>query len=182
MKLTQKLYAFSFALITCALMLAAGCSTAPKTATETAELELASRATLARVETKLPAPKTQYVGFAVFPDISEGAVGIGGAYGKGTVIEGGKIVGYTDMKQASLGWQLGGKTFKEVIVFRDADSLARFKSGKFEFDAKANVIASDSAAGVAAQTVGTSVYLIDKEGLMFSASVSGQKFTFVAKN
>ena len=160
-----------------------GCSTAPSTVEDMRILESQAQATMARVEPTLPHSSMEYAGYVVFPDVGEGAAGVGGAYGKGVVFEKGIVVGYTDMTAGSLGWQLGGQTFKEVIVFSDPTAFRRFKEGNFEFDAAAHAVASDKAAGVAAETLtsGATVYTIDKDGLMFSAKVGGQKFDFVPK-
>ena len=54
--------------------------------------------------------KTAY-GYAVFPTIGKGGIGIGGAYGKGCVYAQGKRVGDTSMKQLSIGFQLGGQGY-----------------------------------------------------------------------
>jgi lipid-binding SYLF domain-containing protein len=159
-----------------------GCSTAPNTVEGMNHLENRAQATLNRLSPSLPQPLDQYAGYAVFPDISRGAAGVGGAYGKGILYEHGTIIGYIDMTAGSLGWQLGGETFKEIIVFNDPNALHRLKDGNFEFNAHADVVASDSGAGVVARTLeGVTVYTLDKDGLMFSAAVGGQKFDFIPK-
>ena len=166
----------------CAMVLAVGCSTAPSTPEDMSRLDSQSRTALSTVESRISPGVNDAVGYAVFPDVSEGAAGIGGAYGKGVVYERGTIVGYADMTYGSLGWQLGGKTFKEIIVFHDPNAFRQFKEGKFEFDAEASAMASDASAEVKARTLkGVRVYTIDKDGLMFAAAVGGQKFTFVPK-
>src|SRR5215468_7348835 len=76
-------------------------------------------------------------GYAVFPSIGKAGVGVGGAYGKGKVYEGGKVIGETSMTQASIGLQLGGQAFSQIIFFEDARALKEFTSGNFEFGAGA---------------------------------------------
>ena len=48
-------------------------------------------------------------GYAVFPSIGKGGIGIGGAHGKGEVFVGGKKVGKTKMSRITFGLQLGGQ-------------------------------------------------------------------------
>ena len=62
-------------------------------------------------------------GYAIFPSIGKGAIGIGGAYGRGVVYQEGTAVGWTDVSQGSLGVQLGGQTYSELIVFKDKGAM-----------------------------------------------------------
>jgi lipid-binding SYLF domain-containing protein len=142
-------------------------------------------------------------GYAVFPNVGSGAVGIGGAYGKGRVYAGGKWVGYTDMKQVSVGIQLGGKSYSQIVFFEDKRAFDEFTSGKFEFGADASVTAvtagANANAGTGGVTKGTSegprdantqgkynsgyaVFVVQKGGLMAGASVAGQKFSFETRD
>jgi len=142
-------------------------------------------------------------GYAVFPSIGKGGIGIGGAYGKGGVYVGGKRVGLTSMSQVSYGLQLGGQAYSQIIFFRDASAFNDFSSGNFEFDAQASAVALT--AGASAQTStggsgsasagtdarlntvteesydsrsGMAVFTIAKGGLMYEATLSGQKFKY----
>ena len=74
-------------------------------------------------------------GYTVFPTIGKAAVGIGGAHGKGTVYVGGKHVGDTSMTQVTIGLQLGGQAYREIIFFEDKAAFDAFTSGNFEFGA-----------------------------------------------
>ena len=84
--------------------------------------------------------------YAVFPTIGAGGFVVGGAYGKGRVYVGGKLVGDTSMTQVSVGFQLGGKAYSQIVFFEDKRALAEFESGTFEFDASASAIAVTAAA------------------------------------
>ncbi len=122
-------------------------------------------------------------GFAVFPSVAKGAAGIGGAYGKGKVYAKGILVGTTSLMQFTLGLQLGGQTYSEIIFFEDQASLDLFKYGNFEFGAQASAVAVS--AGVSADTDysrGVAVFTLAKGGLMFEASLGGQKFSFEPVN
>lgn len=139
-------------------------------------------------------------GYAVFPTVAAGAIGIGGAYGKGRVYVHDQLVGTATLSQVSLGFALGGKTYSQIIFFEDARALQQFESGKFEFAADASVIAvtSDAHAQVATNgtntgmsagqhnattqgtyQVGMATFVVAKGGLMASASLAGQRFEYV---
>jgi hypothetical protein len=96
-------------------------------------------------------------GYAVFPTIGKGGIGIGGAYGKGRVYAGGKYVGDTSMTQLSIGFQLGGQGFSQIIFFEDKRAFDEFTSGYFEFSADATAVAITAAASGSASTTGSSV-------------------------
>jgi len=139
-------------------------------------------------------------GYALFPSIGKGGAGIGGAHGKGRVFANGKMTGTTSMTQLTVGFQLGGQVFSQVIFFEDKRAYDEFTSGNFEFGAQATAVAltagaSASAGGGAGASAGVSggqnnaittgayrkgmaVYTIAKGGLMYEATLGGQKFKF----
>jgi lipid-binding SYLF domain-containing protein len=141
-------------------------------------------------------------GYAVFPSIGKGGLGIGGAYGKGHVYEKGKLIGDTSVTQLSIGFQAGGQAYSQIVFFEDKRALDEFTSGNFEFGAGASAVAVTAGASANAGTTGASagasggkkdattsgseyykgmaVFTIAKGGLMFEASISGQKFSFKA--
>jgi lipid-binding SYLF domain-containing protein len=138
-------------------------------------------------------------GYAVFPNIGKGGIGIGGAYGKGRVYQGGAWVGECSLKQATIGFQLGGQAYRQIIFFEDAKSFDQFTSGNFEFGAEASAVAVTAGASAKANTAGSSAganvgttdvtnvgryhkgmatFTIAKGGLMYEASLGGQKFSY----
>jgi lipid-binding SYLF domain-containing protein len=140
-------------------------------------------------------------GFAVFPSIGKAGLGIGGAHGEGRVYKQGKYVGDTKMTQLSVGLQAGGQAFSEIIFFEDQRSFDEFTSGNFELGANASAVvitaaASGSASGSGATASastgkkdaktageyhkGNAIFVITKGGLMYEATVSGQKFSYKA--
>lgn len=142
-------------------------------------------------------------GYAIFPSIGKAGMGVGGAYGKGCVYTGGKQVGSSSMTQLSVGLQLGGEAYAEIIFFEDKRAFDEFTSGNFEFSANASATAITASAGATASTAGTSAgasggkkdattvgssynkgmatFTIAKGGLMYDASLAGQKFKYTAK-
>ncbi len=137
--------------------------------------------------------------YAVFPDVGEAGFVVGGALGKGRVYVHGRLIGDTTMGQVSVGFQAGGKAYSEMIFFADKEALEKFKSGTFEFTAEASAVAITAAAGASAGTSGASagasagkkdatndgvytngmaVFTIAKGGLMYAATIAGQKFSY----
>jgi lipid-binding SYLF domain-containing protein len=138
-------------------------------------------------------------GYAVFPTIGKAGLGIGGAHGEGRVYAQGKYVGDTKMTQLSIGWQAGAEGYSEMIFFQDKRSFDEFTSGNFEFGANVSAVVITAAASGTATTTGstatasggkkdaatagkyekgTAIFIISKGGLMYEASVSGQKFSY----
>jgi lipid-binding SYLF domain-containing protein len=119
-------------------------------------------------------------GWAVFPSVTKGAIGIGGAGGKGVLFEnGGKAVGKTSLTQVTVGLALGGQSFSEIIFFENDLALTKFKGGDFALAAQVSAVAAASGAAAAAKyTQGVAVFTAGESGLMFEASVGGQGFGF----
>jgi lipid-binding SYLF domain-containing protein len=118
-------------------------------------------------------------GYVVFPNVGKGGLVIGGAHGKGLVYEKGKVIGQATMTQASIGAQIGGQTFAEIICFETPAALSDFKSGKLEMSAEASgVVAAEGASKTAKYKEGVVVFTRPKKGLMGQASIGGQKFKF----
>ena len=116
-------------------------------------------------------------GYVIFPEVGEAAVGIGGASGKGVVYQGGQPIGNVTMDQASIGVQLGGQTYAELIIFQDEQRLSRLMNNSIEFGADATAtLVKAGAAGSTNFSHGVQVYILPKGGLMAGVSVIGQKF------
>jgi lipid-binding SYLF domain-containing protein len=141
-------------------------------------------------------------GYAVFPTIGKAGIAIGGAYGKGRVYAQGKYVGDTSMTQLSIGFQLGAQGYSQIVFFEDKRAFDEFTSGDFEFGAQASAVAITAGASASASTAGASagasggkrdattvgdyhkgmaVFTVAKGGLMYEASVAGQKFSYTPK-
>jgi lipid-binding SYLF domain-containing protein len=141
-------------------------------------------------------------GYAVFPTIGKGGVGIGGAHGSGHVYEKGKYVGDTSMTQVTVGFQLGGQAYSQIVFFQDQRAFKEFTSGNFAFGAEASAVAITAGADAKANTSGASAgasatkndaktagsyikgmatFTVAKGGLMYEASIGGQKFNYKAR-
>jgi lipid-binding SYLF domain-containing protein len=118
-------------------------------------------------------------GYAVFPSIIKGGFVVGGAGGDGVLFVGGQAVGRASVGQASVGFQLGGEAFQEIIFFENASTLSDFKKGNFALAAQASAVAlSAGAAASANYQNGVAIFVATKTGLMYEASVGGQKFGY----
>jgi len=118
-------------------------------------------------------------GYVVFPNIAKGAAGIGAASGDGRVFEKAVYVGNARVTQLTIGAQLGGQAFSEVIFFENKDALDRFKQDRFEMTAGLSAVAAaEGTSRDAKYTQGVAVFTVAKKGLMAEASVGGQKFKF----
>jgi lipid-binding SYLF domain-containing protein len=121
------------------------------------------------------------VGCAVFPTVGKGAIGIGGAHGSGELLVDDKAVGKVTLNQVTVGFQFGGQAYAEIIFFEKKNALDGFKNGDFAFAAEASAVALTSGASAnAAYRNGVAVFTMAKGGLMYEASIGGQKFSFKA--
>jgi lipid-binding SYLF domain-containing protein len=141
------------------------------------------------------------IGYAVFPTIGKGGIGIGGAHGSGRVYKGGAAIGTSDMTQLTIGFQLGGEAFSQIIFFENEAALDNFISGNFEFSADASAVAITAGAHATANTgggasagisggqndadtktlgfrKGMAIFTIAKGGLMYQATLGGQKYSY----
>jgi len=166
-------------------VLMSGCSTAPETVEGKADIEREAADAVAkarRTDPTLIPIFDKAAGLAVFPTVGKGAVGVGGAYGKGVVYDSGRAVGYCDLTQGTIGLQLGGQSYTEIIAFETDAALERFMEGNLAFDAQATAVALKSGAGANADfKEGVAVFTMDEAGLMFEASIGGQKFSYQPK-
>lgn len=142
-------------------------------------------------------------GYAVFPTVGKGGFVVGGAYGTGQVYANGTVTGSARLVKASIGFQAGGQAFSQIIFFQDQRAFEEFTSGDFEFGAGVSAVAItagvQAGAGTAGATAGASagpatgsqapttyhkgmaVFVHAKGGLMYEATVGGQKFSYTSK-
>ena len=140
-------------------------------------------------------------GYAVFPTIGKAGIGIGGAHGSGKVYKQGQVIGNSKMTQLSIGLQLGGQAYSQIIFFEDESALKDFTSGNFEFSAQATAVAITAGVSAEANTgggtaagasggkndasttsggyrKGMAIFTVAKGGLMYEASLGGQKYSY----
>ncbi len=161
------------------------CSTAPATKEERDKLvreAASSRQEWHKVDSGVEAFAKKGYGYAFFPEIAKGGVGIGGAYGRGVVYEQGQHIGYADLTEGSLGLQLGGQTYSELIVFENKATMNRFTQNQFNFGANASAVIAKEGTATSTQFVdGVAVFVRPITGAMAEAALAGQKITYVPK-
>lgn len=132
---------------------------------------------LVKKDPSLSAEIAKAAGYAIFPGVGKGAIGIGGAHGGGQVIVNGAPIAKTTLTQVTIGLQLGGQKYIEMILFEDQAALDRFLDGKFTMAAQASAVAVASGASANAKySNGVKVITMAVGGLMYEASIGGQKF------
>jgi len=161
-------------------ILAAGCATAPKTHAERSQLEIDASHTLQAMLAKDPAIQPlldQGAGYLIFPEVKQGGFVVGGAGGKGVVYEHGRMVGFANLSQASVGAQIGGQKYAELVVIRDKFTLDKIKAGDFDLGAQASAVILKEGAASATRfgEKGVAVVVDPKGGAMLNVSLTGQR-------
>lgn len=159
-----------------------GCASAPQTRTESRELLTRADETIESFVSQDQTLRSVLDGayaYAVFPTIAEGAVFVGGASGVGVVYEQGEPVGYMTVNHGTVGPQLGGQAFSEIIVFQERSALERAKAGNIDLTASAaiTVITVGSAARTSAES-GTRVFIDDEDGFLAGVNIGGMTVSY----
>jgi lipid-binding SYLF domain-containing protein len=151
------------------------------------QLKADAEATRSRAEKEIANIENYYdtaAGYAIFPKVTKGGLVVGGAHGWGVVYErrsigGDKIIGTSELTQGSVGFQIGGQSFSEVIFFEDDMALNNFKKSDAEFSGQASGVAGGAGATEAAKYEnGVAIFVFGQKGLMGEASIGGQGFNF----
>jgi len=164
------------------LTLSACTSTGTRTAAQRNSLFEECASTVTRFKARDPGMQSFFdgaVGYAVFPSVGKGGLGLGGAHGTGTVLEGNALVGYATLTQVTIGLQAGAQVYDEIIFFQNAEALERFKRSNYEVAAQVGgVVVMIGASSTAQYENGVAIFTLPRGGLMYEASVGGQKFSF----
>lgn len=167
------------------LALIAGCSTAPTSSSNQAALHSEVQSTIATARAVDPSLDRFFntaAGYAVFPNVGKGGYIVGGAYGQGMLFEDGRFTSYCDLTQGTVGLQIGGQTYSEIIFFETEESLSDFKAEQLALAAQASAVALQvGAAANANYNQGVAVFTMGHGGLMAEASIGGQKFNVIPK-
>jgi lipid-binding SYLF domain-containing protein len=159
-----------------------GCATAPRTEADRQDLRASAADALKEMEAQDPGLGTflrDSYGYAVFPWVGKGGYIVGGGYGRGIVYRQGAMIGYADVTQMSVGLQVGGQSFMQILAFQQPGDLDRFTAGSFDLSASASaVILKTGVAAVPRYSNGVAVFVKPIGGAMVEAAVGGQQFTF----
>jgi len=180
--MSMRLIAAGAMVILAGVMLGCSSNPTPESHAQATDRAKEAEGTVQQVKDKDPSSQRWFdksYAYVVFPNIGQAAVGVGGAGGHGVVYKGGRVLGYATLTQGSVGLQLGGNTFSEVIFFENAASFEQFKQGQLAFDARASAVAAAAGAGDAANYQhGVLVYTLPLGGLMAQAAIGGQTFKY----
>jgi lipid-binding SYLF domain-containing protein len=173
------------ALVTVVAGLLGSCATAPASREDKAALVAAATTRWQQMRQEDPALGAlvqRSYGYAMFPDVGKGGLVVGAAYGRGVVYERGQHIGYSDLTQGTVGVQVGGQSFSELLVFESKAALDRFKAGQFGFAAGASAVVLKSGVATTPNFVdGVAVVVQPIGGVMVEAAIGGQQFTYQAK-
>jgi len=138
-----------------------------------------AKAAFLKTDEGLKAIFDKSAGYVLFPSVAKGGLGIGAARGTGQLFDKGKLQGGATLTQVSIGLQAGGQVYSELIFFEDQTSLDNFRKGNFEFSAQVSAVAATAGVSKNAKYEhGVMVLTLAKGGLMYEASVGGQKFKY----
>jgi lipid-binding SYLF domain-containing protein len=164
------------------LFVGVACASTPKSTAQRDALTTDAHNTVAMMTAADPGLQPlldQAAGYVVFPDVKQGGFVVGASAGKGVLFEGGVPVGFAELRQASVGAQVGGQTFSELVVLKDRQALDRVKASKFAFGGQASAVAIKSGAASSARfESGVAVFVRPKGGAMLNVSVTGQRIKF----
>lgn len=160
-----------------------GCGPSKNSSDKLISDSMDAKATIINKHPKIAELFSTSQGYAIFPNVGKGAYIIGGASGNGTVYENGRMVGYADLKQVDIGFQLGGKALIEVLFFQTQTALEEFKRGSFQLSGNISaVILEEGASKEVEFNNGIAVVTMPKAGAMAGISVGGQRFEFFPSN
>lgn len=164
-------------------VLASGCATVPETPGDRAKLAVDVQQAISRMTAADPQVgdfiDSAYA-YAVFPAIGTGGAGIGGGFGRGQVFRSGEVVGYVSVTEGTIGAQIGGSNYSEMIFFQDKWTFQKFASGEFAFQASGSAVAVESGTGGNINySNGVAVFTQGYKGLKLQAAIGGQQFKYV---
>ena len=158
----------------------AGCAGTPRTQAKRTQLENQAAEAKEAMLNKDPSVRpllNQSAGYIIFPEVKEGGFIVGGAGAEGVVYQNGRPVGYATLSRASLGAQIGGQKYAELVAVRDPFTLDKMKAGDLDLGAQAS--ATILRAGAASATnfgdKGIAVVIDPIGGAMVNASLTGQR-------
>lgn len=160
-----------------------GCSTSPKTEESRATMSADSSSALSdfRQDSGIAAELDSAAGYAILPVVRKGAAIAGATWGRGEVYEHGKMIGYCRLSEGSIGAQVGGESYSELIIFKDQAALNKFKTGNYTFASNASAVAIKKGVNYPGNyRDGVAVFIHTTGGLMADASIGGQKIRYEA--
>jgi lipid-binding SYLF domain-containing protein len=156
--------------------------------TSAAELGRSAGKALQQLYAKVPAARAigkEAAAVLVFPSVTKAGLGIGGQYGEGALIRGGKAVAYYSTAGASYGLQVGAQTYGYAMFFMNEAALKQLDRAEgFEVGVGPSVVLLDEgkAKTMTTTTMKDDVYafVFGQKGLMAGLGVQGNKVTRIS--
>jgi lipid-binding SYLF domain-containing protein len=176
---------FPVAALCSAALLCAGPPAQAADSAKAAKIDRDARAALEKLYATVPAAKTmgaQSVAALVFPSVTKAGLMVGGQYGEGALIKGGKTVAYYSTAGVSYGLQAGAQTFGYAMIFIKESALKQLESSEgFEVGVGPSVVVVDEgmAMSTTTKTLDKDIYafIFSQKGLMAGLGLQGNKIT-----
>ncbi|MBM5812427.1 MAG: hypothetical protein FJ191_10760 [Gammaproteobacteria bacterium] len=125
-------------------------------------------------------------GMLVFPRVVKGGIGIGGEYGEGALLIGGRTAGYYSIVGGSIGFQLGLQRKSEVILFMSQRELDKFRNRdgwKAGVDGSVALATLGTGGRIDTETAKKPIigFIFSNKGLMYNLTFEGSKTTEIRK-
>jgi len=117
--------------------------------------------------------------YVIIPNVGKGGIGVGGAAGTGILYKGEEKIGVINLTQLSIGFQFGGQAYREIIFLETKKTFENIKNDNIKVAAQVSAVAATEGASANAKyDDGIMIFTMQKGGLMYEASVGGQRFKF----
>jgi len=125
-------------------------------------------------------------GMLVFPSVVKAGFGIGGEYGEGALMIGGKPVAYYNIASASIGFQFGAQVKHEIVMFMTAKSLADFRASdgwEAGVDGSVALVTIGAGGEIDTENITDPIigFIFSNKGLMYNLTLEGSKITKLDK-
>lgn len=125
-------------------------------------------------------------GMLVFPSVVKAGIGVGGEYGEGALLIGGKPVAYYNIAAASIGFQLGAQARSQIILFMTENALAKFRRSegwKAGVDGSVALATLGAGGSIDTETAKKPIigFIFSNKGLMYNLTFEGSKITKLDK-
>jgi lipid-binding SYLF domain-containing protein len=174
-----------------AFTLAAGVliSPNPARAATAAEINRDVKIALEKLYAKSSSAKTlgeKAKGILVFPGIIKAGFMVGGQFGEGALLRGGKTAGYYNTLSASYGLQIGGQKYGYALFFMSDSAMSWLdRSDGWEIGTGPSIVVMDTGAASSATTTSLQseiyAFFFDQKGLMGGLGLQGTKITKIKK-
>ena len=121
-------------------------------------------------------------GMLVFPSVVKAGIGVGGEYGEGALLVGGKPVAYYNIAAASIGFQLGAQARTEIILLMTENALSKFRNSegwKAGVDGSVALVTLGAGGSIDTETAKKPIigFIFSNKGLMYNLTFEGSKIT-----